>query len=83
MERCARWFHTVLVLASLALKISALSDRVYLCVSYNFHKKTATVSLNGVNEQAFVMETQCVSCEVGTEFLGRSLLTNFMMLSPS
>jgi hypothetical protein len=43
------------------------------CVS--FSQETATVSLNWINQMISVIETQCLSCEMGSAFL-KDIYTN-------
>jgi hypothetical protein len=38
-----------------------------VAVCYNFNKKIANVSINSIIKFVFVMEKNCVFCEVGTE----------------
>jgi hypothetical protein len=39
--------------------------KVHLCVSYDSQKKAMNIFLQSINQLVFVMDTQCVVCEVG------------------
>jgi hypothetical protein len=41
---------------------------IFVCFVW-FSQYTAIISLNSINRLGFVAETECVSCEVRTEFL--------------
>jgi hypothetical protein len=40
-----------------------------VCVSHDTQSKTELSNLTSINRVLFVMETQCIICEVGTKFL--------------
>jgi hypothetical protein len=50
-------------------KLCILTTQCIYMYFLQFSLSTATVSLDSINRFDFVAETQCVSCEVRTEFL--------------
>jgi hypothetical protein len=39
------------------------------CVSNDYQNLAPSISINGINRLEFIMDTDCVLCDVGTDFL--------------
>jgi hypothetical protein len=57
------------------------AHEVYLCVSYDSHRKQPIISLNSVNQLIVVMEICCVFFGARTEWLNSKTSFGFRMLN--